>query len=216
MAAICLQDNFLATIASDWRYERALQVRSQFMPCLWELVLTPTHVCCWLAVARSRSSQLSLCAQGHRPHDTKQHACALCLGRSLITYWYAAQGIRLLAQHHLGHLVQALIAWRQNVNEDIKKNFSSNNVVNVQGVCKRVSAAARSGCARSGCSSGNRGSRWSGGSSSANHGVITWWRGSRCCCLNLKRRREDSSSLAVNWSVPAPEGGQTLYAKPSN
>ncbi|WIA40102.1 hypothetical protein OEZ86_013510 [Tetradesmus obliquus] len=66
------QDNFLATIASDWRYERALQ------------------------------------------------------------------GIRLLAQHHLGHLVQALIAWRQNVNEDIKKNFSSNNVVNVQGVCKRA------------------------------------------------------------------------------
>lgn len=35
--------------------------------------------------------------------------------------------------------MQAIIAWRQAVNEDIKKNFSSNNVVNVQGVCKRVS-----------------------------------------------------------------------------
>lgn len=49
------------------------------------------------------------------------------------------QGIRLLAQHHVGQLVQSLIAWRQAVNEDIKKNFSSNNIVNVQGVCKRVS-----------------------------------------------------------------------------
>jgi hypothetical protein len=58
---------------------------------------------------------------------------------------YALQGIRLLAQHHLGHLVQALIAWRQNVNEDIKKNFSSNNVVNVQGVCKRVRGLKRAG-----------------------------------------------------------------------
>lgn len=67
------QDNFLQTVASDWRYERALQ------------------------------------------------------------------GIRLLAQHHVGQLVQSLIAWRQAVNEDIKKNFSSNNIVNVQGVCKRVS-----------------------------------------------------------------------------
>lgn len=69
-----MQENVLATIASDWRYERALQ------------------------------------------------------------------GIRLLAQHHLGHLVQSLIAWRQHVNDDIKKNYSQNNVVNVQGVCKRVSS----------------------------------------------------------------------------
>lgn len=68
------QDNFLTTIASDWRYERALQ------------------------------------------------------------------GIRLLAQHHVGQLVQSLIAWRQAVNEDIKKNFSTNNIVNAQGVCKRVSS----------------------------------------------------------------------------
>lgn len=70
---MCLQGNFLDTLASDWRYERALQ------------------------------------------------------------------GIRLLAQHHVGQLVQAIITWRQAVNEDIKKNFSANNVVNVQGVCKRVS-----------------------------------------------------------------------------
>lgn len=70
---MCVQENFLQTIASDWRYERALQ------------------------------------------------------------------GIRLLAQHHLGQLVQSLIAWRQAVNDDIKKNYSTNNVVNVQGVCKRVS-----------------------------------------------------------------------------
>lgn len=75
-----MQDNFLATISSDWRYERALQ------------------------------------------------------------------GIQLLAQHHLGHLVQSLIAWRQNVNEDIKKNYSQNNVVNVQGVCKRVSCSIINGC----------------------------------------------------------------------
>jgi hypothetical protein len=53
-------------------------------------------------------------------------------------YERALQGIRLLAQHHVGQLVQAIIAWRQAVNEDIKKNFSTNNVVNVQGVCKRV------------------------------------------------------------------------------
>lgn len=53
-------------------------------------------------------------------------------------YERALQGIRLLAKHHVGQLVQAIIAWRQAVNEDIKKNFSSNNVVNVQGVCKRV------------------------------------------------------------------------------
>jgi hypothetical protein len=59
----------------------------------------------------------------------------------------APQGIRLLAQHYLGHLVQALIAWRQNVNEDIKKNFSSNNVVNVQGVCKRVRQLAQAAAA---------------------------------------------------------------------
>lgn len=70
----CLQGNFLDTLASDWRYERALQ------------------------------------------------------------------GIRLLAQHHVGQLVQAIITWRQAVNDDIKKNFSTNNVVNVQGVCKRVSS----------------------------------------------------------------------------
>jgi hypothetical protein len=57
-------------------------------------------------------------------------------------YERALQGIRLLAQHHVGQLVQAIIAWRQAVNEDIKKNFSSNNVVNVQGVCKRVSERA--------------------------------------------------------------------------
>jgi hypothetical protein len=67
------QDNFLQTVASDWRYERALQ------------------------------------------------------------------GIRLLAQHHVGQLVHAIIAWRQAVNEDIKKNYSTNNVVNMQGICKRVS-----------------------------------------------------------------------------
>jgi len=48
--------------------------------------------------------------------------------------------VRLLAQHHVGQVVQALIAWRQNVNEDIKKKHSVNNVVNVQGVCKRVSS----------------------------------------------------------------------------
>eukprot|EP00775_Hariotina_reticulata_P013221 gene13221-13351_t len=66
------QENFLATISSDWRYERALQ------------------------------------------------------------------GVRLLAQHHVGQVVQALIAWRQNINEDIKKKHSVNNVVNIQGVCKRA------------------------------------------------------------------------------
>jgi hypothetical protein len=58
-------------------------------------------------------------------------------------YERALQGIRLLAQHHVGQLVQAIITWRQAVNEDIKKNFSANNVVNVQGVCKRVSILHR-------------------------------------------------------------------------
>lgn len=75
------------------------------------------------------------------------HMCGACStqGNVLDTlasdwrYERALQGIRLLAQHHVGQLVQAIIAWRQAVNEDIKKNFSSNNVVNVQGVCKRVS-----------------------------------------------------------------------------
>jgi hypothetical protein len=77
------QENFLQTVASDWRYERALQ------------------------------------------------------------------GIRLLAQHHVGQLVHAIIAWRQAVNDDIKKNYSTNNVVNMQGICKRVSishAAAVEAC----------------------------------------------------------------------
>lgn len=69
------QENFLQTVASDWRYERALQ------------------------------------------------------------------GIKLLAQHHVGQLVHAIIAWRQAVNDDIKKNYSTNNVVNMQGICKRVSTS---------------------------------------------------------------------------
>eukprot|EP00877_Chromochloris_zofingiensis_P014103 jgi/Chrzof1/8947/Cz03g30090.t1 len=53
-------------------------------------------------------------------------------------YERALQGIKLLAQHHAGMLVSTLIAWRQNVNEEIKKNFSSSGVVNVHGLCKRA------------------------------------------------------------------------------
>lgn len=68
------QDNFLATLSSDWRYERSLQ------------------------------------------------------------------GIRLLASHAVGPLVNALIGWRQAVNENIKRHHSANNVVNLAGVCKRVRA----------------------------------------------------------------------------
>lgn len=63
----------------------------------------------------------------------------LALITSDCRYERALLGIKLLAQQHLGHTVQSLIAWRQHVNDDIKKNYSQNNVVNVQGVCKRVS-----------------------------------------------------------------------------
>jgi hypothetical protein len=58
-------------------------------------------------------------------------------------YERALQGVRLLVQHHTGMLVQNLMAWRQQVTEDIKKAYSSGGaagggVLNVQGICKRV------------------------------------------------------------------------------
>lgn len=73
-------------------------------------------------------------------------------------YERALQGIRLLAQHHVGQLVQAIIAWRQAVNEDIKKNFSTNNVVNVQGVCKRVRSSCHQSNSMHGLTGGMKGS----------------------------------------------------------
>jgi hypothetical protein len=78
-------------------------------------------------------------------HSGLRYTCLVSQGDILATissdprYERALLGIRLLARHHVGQLVQTLIAWRQNVNEDIKKNFSQNNVVNASGVCKRVS-----------------------------------------------------------------------------
>lgn len=57
------------------------------------------------------------------------------------------QGMRLLVQHHIGLLVQNLMAWRQQVTDEIKKAYStgsggpgggSSGVLNVQGICKRV------------------------------------------------------------------------------
>lgn len=43
-------------------------------------------------------------------------------------------------QHNVGQLVQTLTAWRQSVNEDIKKAYStgSGGAINLQGMCKRV------------------------------------------------------------------------------
>ena len=57
------------------------------------------------------------------------------------------QGIRLLVQHHIGLLVQNLMAWRQQFTDEIKKAYSTGSggaggggsgVLNVQGICKRV------------------------------------------------------------------------------
>lgn len=54
-------------------------------------------------------------------------------------YERALQGLRLLARHHVGRLVQTLIDWRTEVNEDIKRTCTQpNGAVNLQGVCKRV------------------------------------------------------------------------------
>ncbi|KAI8469209.1 MAG: cell morphogenesis central region-domain-containing protein [Monoraphidium minutum] len=60
-------------------------------------------------------------------------------------YERALQGVRLLAQHHIGVLVQNLMAWRQQVTDEIKKAYSGgpggaggSGVLNLQGICKRA------------------------------------------------------------------------------
>ncbi len=57
-------------------------------------------------------------------------------------YQCALQGVKLLAHHSVGALVQALINWRTLVNDDIKRNYSqgSSSSLTIHGVAKRVSS----------------------------------------------------------------------------
>jgi hypothetical protein len=56
-------------------------------------------------------------------------------------YQHGLRSLRLLAQHHIAALVQALLSWRQAQQEDVKAKYSTGGVVNIVGVTKRVRAS---------------------------------------------------------------------------
>jgi hypothetical protein len=143
----CPQDNFASRLSLDWRYDRARQVGGQgaataagadsigLAASSPGVRHRPSARC--MLYTMSRWSQLPV--RLNRAHTHCGHCTLLRL----------LQGLRLLVQHQAGQVAQALMAWRQGANDEIKKAYGSSaaaatgggaggGLLNLQGVCKRV------------------------------------------------------------------------------